>query len=211
LDSDLQVRHTGGMKTSSYFRSILLALVSSFLVQTASAEIVGEAIFPPFQLPSSDKSVTGIRNSIFWGRHKAVYGLDTAFGGNVTDDEFIGMALAGAFNLNRGKSTIVFMQLAAINANLGPSTIVGFQLGGFNYQGSDSTVVGFQMGLVGNEAPKTKIVGMQVGLYNAAQTVYGIQFGLINKTKNLHGIQFGLLNFAESALFSAFPVINIGF
>ena len=53
----------GGMKTSSYFRSILLALVSSFLVQTASAEIVGEAIFPPFQLPSSDKSVTGIRNS----------------------------------------------------------------------------------------------------------------------------------------------------
>lgn len=170
-------------------------------------------LFPPLQYPKKEDTVIGLRVSPGWARHAKMYGADFGLIGNITDNDFVGTAFAGGFNITSGNALILFTQMAGVtNTNLGKTNIVGIQLAfGYNYSASTTNVFGGQFSLIGNFGAKTNVYGIQFGLYNEAESVYGFQLGLVNRTKNLAGIQVGLLNYVEKGWLSFFPVINVGF
>lgn len=173
----------------------------------------GGGAFPGLQIPEYDGEIKGIRLNTGWGYHKTVYGIDMGLIGNTTSNDFVGMAVAGVFITNLGRTVVTGLQFAGLlNRNSGKTHIGGMQMTlGINSAGKGVTnVYGMQVAGLGNIG-KINVYGLQFGLYNEAETVYGFQIGLINKAKSLHGIQIGLANFADDALLSFFPVINIGF
>ncbi len=173
---------------------------------------VGFSIVPPLQFPPDNFTITGARVSLLWGLHRDVYGFDVGLLGNVTSLTFVGMAVAGGFNMTRGTTTILGLQLAGgANINTSVARIVGLQLAlGMNQNVGTSWVAGLQLAGI-NNAEHTSIYGVQAALYNKAEKVYGFQIGLINVTNELHGIQIGLLNFNPKGPFVVSPLINVGF
>ncbi len=171
------------------------------------------AIVPPLQFPSDEYTVTGLRLSALWGRHRDVYGFDLGLIGNITEQTFTGIGVSGLFNANAGTTTILALQAAGFaNYSTQKTEVYGLQVaGGMNWVTAESHVVGLQASLVGNHSPNTTIYGAQIGLYNRARSVYGFQIGLVNFTKNLHGIQIGLMNFNETGIFGVSPILNVGF
>jgi hypothetical protein len=171
------------------------------------------SVLAPVQFPPGDFSVTGARVSAFWGHHRDVYGLDFGVIGNITDQDFVGLAISGIFNITHGTTTILGLQAAGVtNVNTNKTNIFGAQIAlAINSNQASSSVTGLQAAILGNLAAHTDIYGAQVGLYNRAQSVYGFQIGLINDTDSLHGIQIGLLNFNRKGLFAVSPILNIGF
>lgn len=167
---------------------------------------------PPVQFPPDDFTVTGLRTSLLYGRHRSVYGLDIGLLGNITDQNFAGLAVSGLFNKTAGTTTIFGLQLAGLtNINSGKTAVYGFQVAmGVNYQSAVSDVIGVQLA-AGNHAPFTDIYGLQVGLYNKAKEVYGLQIGVVNIADDLHGLQIGLINFNNKGLISVCPILNAGF
>ena len=173
----------------------------------------GGGSFPGWQLPDSDGEIKGMRFNPGWGYHKTVYGLDFGLIGNTTSKEFAGIALAGLFITNLGKTIVTGMQFSGLyNSNRGKSYIVGMQFtAGINSTGKgESHISGIQFAGLGNLG-NNNIYGLQIGIYNEAKSVYGFQIGVLNKTSSLHGIQIGLVNIAKNGLLPFFPVINIGF
>lgn len=179
----------------------------------AAISPVSVAIVPPVQFPPNDFSVTGVRASALWGKHRNMYGIDVGLLGNITEQDFTGIAVSGIFNNTRGTTNILGLQFAGItNINTNKTRIIGLQAAlGANYQSAASTVAGVQLALLANVAPFTDIYGLQVGLYNRAKEVYGFQIGLVNIADNLHGIQIGLANFNHKGPFAISPIINVGF
>lgn len=118
------------------------------------------ALFPPLQFPSSDFEVTGLRLSIV-GKNRAVSGLDIGLLGNMTDQSFSGIAIAGLFNYNKTAADIIGLQVAGIA----------------NVNGIASSLYGIQIGLYNKV---NKVYGFQLGLINVAKELHGIQIGLIN-------------------------------
>lgn len=190
-----------------------LFVLLSILVSSVQAAPVGEAIFWPLQYPPKEDSVKGIRNVFGLGIHKDVYGLDVGLGVNVTNDDFIGMAIAGGANITGKRAIVTGIQFAGVmNRNRGKAYIAGLQFAlGANFNEGSGGVYGVQLALAGNWASKTDIYGVQAGLINHASKVVGFQIGLINRCDRLYGIQIGLLNYAEKSPISFFPLINIGF
>lgn len=186
-----------------------------FLASIAQAAIspVGLAIVPPIQFPPTDSGVTGLRFSVLYGRHRDMYGIDLAVLGNVTDQSFVGIAIAGGANIHHGMTTIVGLELAGgVNYMKEKAGVYGVQIAGLmNWMNAEGSVNGFQISLLGNVASHSIVRGAQIGLYNRAKSVYGFQIGLVNDTDHLHGIQIGLANFHRTGLFYVSPVINIGF
>lgn len=172
---------------------------------------VSFGIAPPVQFPQSEFSVTGLRVSGLWGRHRDMYGIDLGLGGNVTDQDFVGIAVSGLFNITHGSTTAIGLQAAGItNVNTKTTHVYGVQLAGLlNNNIGSSSVNGFQIAAV-NKADHTVIRGAQIGLYNKAQSVYGLQIGIVNVCDELHGIQIGLANFHHKGLFVVSPIINVG-
>jgi hypothetical protein len=170
------------------------------------------AVLAPVQFPSSDFSVTGARLSLFWGRHRNVYGLDVGGIGNITEGQFTGIGVSGLYNYNKGQATVIGLQAAGItNINVNKARIFGVQAAlGLNSNRAESTLVGLQLALV-NDSPFMTVWGVQAGVYNRAGAVRGFQVGLVNVADSLSGIQIGLLNFNRTGLFSIAPIINIGF
>ncbi len=179
----------------------------------AAVSPVAVAILPPVQFPSDEFSITGARLSFLWGHHRDLYGVDLGILGNITDQEFTGIALSGAFNYTKGTTTILGLQFAGLaNINTNKTSVYGLQMAlGLNSNKATSSVVGVQAALLGNLSPFTDIYGVQLGLYNKAMSVYGLQIGLVNVTSNLHGVQIGLVNFNSKGPFVVSPLINVGF
>lgn len=197
---------------------ILLNLIFSVTLLTAlfaqgAVTPLSVSIAPPLQFPSEEFSITGARLSFLWGHHRDLYGIDLGLLGNVTDQEFTGIALSGVFNYTKGTTTILGLQLAGLaNINSNKTNIYGLQMAlGINSNSTNTTVVGVQAALLGNLSPFTDIYGLQLGLYNKALNVYGLQIGLVNVTSNLHGVQIGLINFNTKGRFAVSPLLNIGF
>jgi hypothetical protein len=192
----------------------LFVSLISFTARPASAAFspIGISIVPPLELPPSDFTIVGARLSAGWGENISSYGLDVGGLGNITDQNFVGLAVAGGFNLNKGSSTIVGLQFAGItNVNENKTTVVGLQVAGLlNSNQAESSVAGLQVALA-NYAPYTHIMGVQAGVYNRAHIVTGFQIGLVNSTDVLHGVQIGLLNFNHQGLFAFAPILNVGF
>lgn len=117
-------------------------------------------LFPPVQLPSSEFEVTGLRLSVV-GKNRGVSGLDIGLLGNMTDQSFSGIAIAGLFNYNKTAADIIGLQVAGL-ANL---------------NGIASSLYGVQIGLYNKVS---KVYGLQIGLINVAKELHGIQIGLIN-------------------------------
>ncbi len=195
-------------------RAILtLVLGLGFLVPAyAAVTPLSFAIIPPVQFPPSDFSVTGIRLSAGWGRHRDVYGIDIGLIGNITEQTHTGISASGLFNYTKGNVTALGFQLAGgANVNMQKTTIIGLQAALIaNYNNAESSVNGVQLSLA-NISDHTHIRGVQIGLYNTARTVYGFQIGLINMTENLYGLQIGLMNFHHSGIFPVAPFLNVGF
>lgn len=192
----------------------LAALLGSPQANAASAiSPLGVSIVPPIQFPSDEFTITGLRMSVLWGRHRDVYGLDFGAVGNITEQDFTGVGLSGIFNITHGTTRAIGLQGAGIlNMNTQKTAVYGLQVaGGLNINTAESRIVGLQAALLGNLSPNTTIYGAQIGLYNRAQEVYGFQIGLVNFTKNLHGVQIGLVNFNETGIFGVSPFLNVGF
>lgn len=190
-------------------------MFSLLLFQTAQAAIspVSLSVAPPVQFPPGDFSVTGVRASVLWGKHRSMYGLDLGVLGNITEQNFTGIAVSGIFNATQGGTLITGLQFAGLaNINTSATTIVGLQgTLGVNYNSAAATVSGIQLALLANLSPFTDIYGVQVGLYNRAKVVNGLQIGLVNVADNLHGLQIGLVNFNKSGPFAISPLLNVGF
>ncbi|MGE4132158.1 MAG: hypothetical protein AB7F86_11010 [Bdellovibrionales bacterium] len=193
---------------------LCLTFVLSIMAPTAHAAVspVSFGIAPPVQFPPSDFTVTGVRVSALWGRHRNIYGIDIGGIGNITDGDFTGLAIAGGFNLTHQTTNAIGMQAAGFgNFNTNKATVTGIQLAGIiNKNDAESAVNGVQFALV-NMAEHTTIRGLQVGVYNRAGSVYGLQLGLVNRCDNLHGLQIGLINFHHKGTFVVSPILNFGF
>lgn len=188
------------------------SLASPKLLQAATSPLSVNVV-PPVQFPSSDFDVAGVRFSLLWGSHRDVRGFDFGLVGNVTNQRFGGMSASGLFNITRGTTTALGLQLAGLaNVNSNKTSVYGLQLaGGINWNDAASRIVGLQIAALGNISPHTDIYGLQIGLYNTANEVYGFQLGLINRAKSLHGIQIGLINFNYDGIFEVSPILNVGF
>lgn len=198
---------------TKYFIATLTIFAVIFSNQAhAAVSPVSVAIAPPIQFPPGDFNVTGVRASVLWGKHRSVYGIDVGLLGNITEQTFTGIAVAGGFNKTGGTTTITGFQVAGgANINTSKTTIVGLQAAlGMNYNTAAATVSGVQLALV-NMSSFTDIYGIQAGLYNKAKDVYGLQIGLVNVADNLHGIQIGLVNFNAKGPFAISPILNVGF
>lgn len=192
-----------------------LFLSFSFLLTSqahAAVSPLSIAIVPPLQFPSDDFTITGLRASVLYGKHQDVYGIDLGLIGNVTTQTFVGIGLAGGFNMTTGQTTAIGGQIAGIaNYNTSQTKVVGVQAAlGMNYNGGETSVSGLQLALV-NMSAHTTIYGFQLGAYNKAKAVYGFQIGLVNECENLHGLQIGLMNFHKNGVFSVSPILNFGF
>jgi len=199
--------------TNILFAFLIVAGLVSFNSAQAAISPVSVSIIPPVQFPPSDFSVTGVRASVLWGHHRDMYGVDIGLLGNITEQDFTGIAISGIFNNTRGTTNALGLQLAGIaNVNTNKTRVIGLQAAlGANYNAAASTVAGIQLGLLANVAPFTDIYGLQIGLYNRAKEVYGFQIGLVNIADNLHGVQIGIANFNHKGPFAISPIINVGF
>lgn len=198
------------MKTLTALIVILFSFLS--LPSFAATSPLSVGIVPPVQFPPDDFNVTGLRMSLLWGKHRDVYGLDIGALGNITEQRFVGIGLAGGFNYTQGHTTILGLQLAGgANINTEKTNVYGAQLAlGFNSNTATSSVTGIQAAIA-NLSGHTTIYGAQIGVYNRAQEVYGLQIGLVNVASSLHGIQIGLINFHHKGIFAVSPILNIGF
>jgi hypothetical protein len=189
---------------------IAVSLVGAFPAYSFNSPI-SFGIAPPVQFPPSDVSVTGLRVSGIMGRHRDMYGIDLALGGNVTDQRFVGIALSGLYNITHGETTAIGLQAAGLtNINTTKTNVYGIQIAGLlNNNVGESAVNGLQIALV-NLAGHTVIRGAQIGLFNKAKSVYGLQIGVVNICDNLHGLQIGLANFHHKGLFAVSPILNVG-
>ena len=196
-------------------KSLRLFVAGAALIITTSAQAalspVAVSILDPVQFPPEDFSITGARLSVFWGKHRNVYGFDIAAIGNKTEQNFGGSAASGVFNLTHGMATVIGVQVAGIaNVNAGKSRIFGVQAALVNSNQGEGGGFGAELALA-NLSPHSSFGGIQAGVYNSADEIYGFQVGLINVVNRLHGIQIGLLNFNKTGIFAVSPIINIGF
>ena len=197
----------------SFHRFALAAALVACSSAFATMSPVEITLVPGLQFPSSDYTVTGLRLSLLLGNQQNMYGLDFGVLGNITQQNFNGLAISGLFNLTRGQTTVAGLQLAGVtNINKGKTNIYGLEATlGVNSLEAESMVVGIQLAPLANIAPFTKVCGAQIGIYNRALDVYGFQIGVVNYAKSVHGLQIGLLNFNETGLFYVAPVLNMGF
>jgi hypothetical protein len=137
--------------------SFLCAFPAAALEATTPLEL---ALFPPVQFPGTEYGVHGLRISVV-GKNRESHGIDLALLGNITDQSFIGIAIAGLFNYNETRATITGFQIAGVaNINKAASALYGIQLGLYNKVSS--------------------VYGLQIGIVNVAKDLHGIQIGLIN-------------------------------
>lgn len=169
-------------------------------------------IAPPVQFPPEDFSITGARLSLLWGQHRDVYGVDVGLLGNITNQDFVGIGVAGGFNATHGTTHVLGLQLAGVgNFNTNKTSVYGLQVALVtNYNSAESQIYGLQLSAV-NLSNFTTVNGAQIGIYNRAKVVRGLQIGVVNVASNLYGIQIGLVNINGGGPFKVSPILNVGF
>ncbi len=207
-------RQTTRQTTRLFFVALIGLLISPLLVAESQAALspLSVGLFPPVQFPPSDFSVTGIRASLLWGRHRDVYGIDVGLLGNITDQSFTGIGVSGLFNATHGTTNVIGLQAAGLaNFNTNKTSVYGVQFATLlNKNDAESSLSGVALSLV-NLSPNMNVYGAQIGIYNKARAVYGFQIGLVNDCTDLHGLQIGLVNFHTNGLFVVAPILNFGF
>ena len=202
------------MNTKKVYILLLAAVLLILPAQQARAAMtpLAVSIIPPIQFPPSKFDIVGLRASVIYGSHRSVSGIDIGLIGNFTETSFAGLAVAGGFNRNKGKATILGAQLAGLaNLNMEKTQVYGVQASALaNYNKAESHVVGIQLAMA-NLAKETTIYGIQAGVWNNARAVYGFQIGIVNMATDLHGLQIGLVNFHHNGLFKVAPILNVGF
>jgi hypothetical protein len=193
----------------------LLILGGVFFSVSAQAGVspLGLGLIHKIEFPPEDFTVAGVRVSALWGIHRQMYGFDFGGIGNITEQDFGGLAISGGFNSNLGATHILLLQLAGVaNYSTAKFNVLGLQVaGGVNSVQGEANVVGIQVAGLANLTPHETVGPLQVGLYNQTHAVYGFQIGLINVVDELHGFQIGLLNFNHTGVFAIAPILNVGF
>jgi hypothetical protein len=197
------------------WKRLLVSGVVFFSVCSAQAGVtpLGIAIVHKIEFPPEDFTVTGARVSALWGIHRQVYGFDFGGIGNITEQDFSGLAVSGGFNSNLGDTHVLLLQAAGVaNYATAKVSVLGVQVAGImNYSTGESNVMGVQIAGIANYTPHETVGFLQVGAYNQAHAVYGFQVGVINVCDELHGLQIGLLNFNHKGPFSVAPILNASF
>jgi hypothetical protein len=190
-----------------YVSVLFLGFYANAAVSPVSIGLMNPVMFPP-----DDFSITGVRLSLLFGNHRNIYGMDLGVLGNITQQDFDGIAISGLFNMTHGTTKAVITQFASVaNFNTNKTDVYGVQYATLiNMNDAASSVNGLQIALA-NVAAYTTISGFQVGLYNRALDIRGLQIGLVNVTDNLHGVQIGLINFNHKGTFVVSPILNAGF
>jgi hypothetical protein len=160
----------------------LVALASAAHAANSPVQI---ALFSPAQIVSADKSVSGIRLDLIYGKNVNVTGVDW---GLVNHDTGTGFAWqAGAVNLVEKDFT-------------------GYQEGWVNMTRGEFT--GFQSGLY-NQSQSMN--GLAFGWVNVTKHMHGVQVGLLNMTETMHGLQIGVGNVIQKSKVPFLPIVNWSF
>ncbi|MBU4010535.1 MAG: hypothetical protein KJ882_07190, partial [Proteobacteria bacterium] len=185
------------------------------------------SVFNPLQLFNENKSIAGMRFTIFYGKNTDLHGIDLGLCVNSTHN-LTGIQLVGLMNNaagDPGDFNVTGIQVAG----LGNTTdhLSGIQIGGFG-NGVTYDATGIQIGLIGNAAATFKGIqiaglfnfnydksssmsGIQIGIFNYSDKVTGIQIGLFNDCNEMKGIQIGILNHIENGRMPYMPIINAKF
>ena len=94
--------------------AVLLCFTIAGAEASAAFTTLAVSVVPPVQFPPSDFDITGLRVSAIYGHHRDVYGIDIGALGNITDQDFVGLALSGGFNITHGTTTILGAQMAGL-------------------------------------------------------------------------------------------------
>jgi len=160
----------------------LVALASAAHAQTAPVQL---ALFAPAQIVPMDKSVSGFRLDLIYGKNVDVTGVDW---GLVNHDTGTGFAWqAGAVNLVEKDFT-------------------GYQSGWVNLTRGGFT--GLQWGLF-NQSRSMK--GVALGWVNVTKQMRGVQIGLVNVTETMYGLQVGIGNVIQKNKVQFLPIVNWSF
>jgi hypothetical protein len=154
----------------------------------ATAARVQLALADPLQWVDKDRSVDGLRFSIFRGVNRDVSGFD------------LSCVVSRTLGSLRG------LQIAAANEVDGDGT--GVQIGLFaNYVGDRYS--GLQLsGLVSRAGHGSG--GQIAAVLSDARVWKGFQIALVNRARELEGLQIGLVNFNENGFLPVFPLFNFG-
>lgn len=199
------------------FLSVVSFVFLSLIIQSranAGYSPLGIAIAPPIQFPDDKSTVGGLRLNLLWGSHKNVYGLDVGIFGNITTEDFAGIAVSGLFNHTKDGTFILLHGSTGANITTGNTTVFGIQTATLlDWNTGKANIYGIQASLVNIDtgSGKTKVYGISFGGVNRLEEVVGVQLGIINMVKTLRGVQIGVLNFAGNGFSPVFPIINAAF
>lgn len=143
------------------------------------------ALFEPVQIVKPDRSVSGLRLDLIYGRNVDVTGVDW---GLVNHDTGSGFAWqAGVVNMVQNNFT-------------------GWQDGGVNVTGG--TFTGLQSGVFNQSEAMN---GFAYGIVNRTRSMHGVQLGVVNITETMHGLQIGVANMIQKGRYPFLPIVNWSF
>ena len=163
----------------------LVALAMSLTAATAAAEgssPIQISLVAPVQIIKADKSVSGLRLNLIYGRNVDVTGLDW---GLVNHDTGNGFAWQDGV-VNIVEKNFTGWQDGAVNLTRGEFT--GFQSGWFNQTDTAN--------------------GVAFGLVNVSKHMHGLQIGVFNMTETMHGLQIGVGNVIQKGKIPILPIVN---
>jgi hypothetical protein len=189
------------------------------------------ASWNPHQLFDSERSVAGVRLSLFLGINRDVTGFDFSTGASKTTGtvlgyqssllqsevgkDFVGFQtsllskVGGAFSgfqgamLSRVKGDFIGFQGALLGETEG--SFFGFQ--GALIGGVVGDLAGMQLGILGNGV-EGHMRGFQLSVGSNAGEASGLQIGLSNSMKRGQGLQIGVVNLANEMTGLQLGVIN---
>ncbi len=163
----------------------LVALVALVPLAHAQSAPIQVALFPPAQLVPVDRSVSGVRLDLLYGKNADVTGVDW---GLVNHDTGSGFA----------------WQLGAVNYV--EKNFLGYQEGWVNVTRAQFT--GFQSGLY-NQSQSMN--GVALGWVNVTKDMHGVQIGFVNFTETMRGLQIGIGNIIQKGKIPFLPIVNWSF
>jgi hypothetical protein len=167
---------------------VALALLSaSGFAATARAQNapIQISLFSPVQIVAPDKSVSGVRLDLIYGKNVDVTGIDWGIVNHATGNDAAWQA--GAVNLV--EKDFLGWQEGWVNLTRGEFT--GLQSGGFNQTQSMN--------------------GVAFGVINVAKAMRGVQIGVVNITETMHGLQIGVGNVIQRNKVPFLPIVNWSF
>lgn len=168
-------------------RSVIVSLVAVVCLASPALAASGSpfqlALFDPVQIVKRDKSVSGVRLNIIYGRNANLTGLDVGIINHSTGNE--GGLQYGAIGYVEGEFTGWQDNLVSISK----TKFTGLQSGWFT-QSADGH-------------------GVQFGFINITDRMSGLQFGIVNYTKVMDkGMQIGIGNIISEGGIPFLPLVN---